>query len=257
MLPTMKNFAIIITLAFFAFQCGSDFGGNETDPSNGGVSQGGSLARFAIVGNYLYIVNDFSLIPIDITNLQSPVKQEEISLGIGIETIFPYQNHLFIGSMSAVYIYNIASSPAAPRFVSIYQHSTGCDPVVVSGNYAYVTLRSGISCNTFFPLNILDVVDISNLQNPRQVASIPMSNPRGLGVGCNGKLYVCEGPGGLVQFDLADPANPVQERVYSNYSANDLIIRGELLIVTGDEGVYQYSCATDSLRLLSLLPFAL
>jgi len=256
MFQTMKKLSYILLSTIFLFQCGEGSDG-EFDIVNGGTSQGGSLARFAIVGNFLYIVNDFSLIPVSIANLQVPETLSEIELGIGIETIFPYNNHLFIGSSSAVYIYSIANDPAKPQYRSIYQHSTGCDPVVVSGNYAYVTLRSGTFCNNLFNINVLDVVDVSNLTNPRQVFSVSMSNPRGLGVGCSGKLYVCEGPGGLKQFDITNPAQPVLEQVYPQYAANDVIVKNDLLIVTGTDGVYQYSCASDTLQLLSILPYAL
>ncbi len=253
----MKRLGILL-LIIITCSCGEVFesGGDASPGFDSGVSQGGSLARFTIVGDHLYIVNDLSLVPIDITDLQNPVALEEVQLGIGIETIFPYDGHLFIGSNSAVYIYSI-SDPASPREISVYSHSTGCDPVVVSGDYAYVTLRDGSFCQNLFEINVLDVVDVSNLSFPQQVASIQMTNPRGLGVGCNGKLYVCDGARGLVQFDLSDPSFPVEEMVYGDHAANDVIIRDDLVIMTGDDGVYQFSCASDTLELLSILPFAL
>ena len=220
------------------------------------VSQGGSLARFSIVGDYLYIVNDFSLVPIDITSLDNPQTLETIDLGIGIETIFPYGDNLFIGSSSAVYIYNI-SNPANPVALSIYEHATGCDPVVVSGNYAYVTLREGFSCRTLVDVNVLEVLNVANPRNPFKVAEYPMTNPRGLGIGCNNKLYVCEGDNGIVQFDISDPATPVYERSYTQYHANDVIIQDDLLIATGDDGIYQYRCVGDSLQSLSYVPYSL
>jgi len=248
-----------ILLFTLLFACGDVFDGGADKASSfppGDISQGGSLARFTIVDDYLYIVNDFSLVPIDISDLENPNTKDEVYLGIGIETIFPFGDHLFIGSRSAVYIYSI-DNPENPSEVSIYWHSTGCDPVVVDGNYAYVTLREGMSCGNPFQINVLDVVDVSNLNSPRQITSIPMSNPRGLGVGCNGKLYVCDGPRGLVQFNIDDPASPLEEIVYEDYPANDVIIRDDLVIMTGDDGVYQFSCAADTLLPLSFLPFAL
>ena len=127
--------------------------------------------------------------------------------------------------------------------------------MVVSGNYAYVTLREGASCGSFFDLNILEVLDVSDVSNPVLINTIDMASPRGLGLGCNNKLYVCEGERGIVQFDLTDPANPIYETRYDQFPAEDLIIRDDLVITTGAEGVYQYRCAEDSLALLSYIPF--
>jgi hypothetical protein len=253
----MKKIAIVC-LSVIVASCGvglkEDSGFSVVDGGN--VSQGGSLARFSIVGDYLYIVDDYSLVPIDITSLDNPETLDKIDLGVGIETIFAYGDNLFIGSSSAVYIYNI-SDPANPIHQSTYFHATGCDPVVVSGDYAYVTLREGFSCGNIFNINVLEVIDVSNVRNPIQVNQVQMSNPRGLGLGCNNKLYVCEGASGFKQFDVTDPSNPVFERIYDDFHANDLIIRDDLVIVTGEEGVYQYRCDADSLQALSYLPYAL
>lgn len=251
----MKNLYSAIVLAVLMSACGG-FASEDGNFEPGGVSQGGSLSRFTIVGDYLYIVNDFSLVPIDISSLSSPVKLETQNLGVGIETIFPYNDVLYIGSSSAVYIYDIAD-PANPRYLSEHRHATGCDPVVVSGNYAYVTLREGVSCGSFFDIDVLEVLDVSDVRNPRLINSISMSSPRGLGLGCNNKLYVCEGEGGIVQFDLTDPMNPLYEARYAQFPAEDLIIRDDLVIATGSEGVYQYNCTEDSLVMLSYIPFSL
>lgn len=251
----MKQIYLALIISVMLFSCGG-FGDESVSPDSGGVSQGGSLSRFTIIGDYLYIVNDFSLVPIDISSLDNPVQLETQNLGVGIETIFAYQGHLFIGSTSAVYIYDI-SDPANPQFRSEYSHATGCDPVVVSGDYAYVTLREGISCSNFFDLNVLEILNVSDVRNPILLDQINMSSPRGLALGCNNKLYVCEGDLGIVQFDLSNPALPFLERRYDRYPAEDLIIKDDLVIATGSQGVYQYSCATDSLALLSFLPFSL
>jgi len=246
----MKKIWIVMLLALMAL-------GGCADSDSGlgaGISQGGSLARFTILGDFLYVVDNFGIIPIDIANLTAPTAYPKVEIGVGIETIFPYNGHLFIGSRSAMYIYNV-SEPSQPRQLSTYVHATGCDPVVVNGNVAYVTLRDGFSCGNPMQINVLEVVDVSDYSFPRQISSISMSNPRGLGVGCGNKLFVCDGDAGLVQFSVDNPANPVMERVYDSHAANDVIVRDSLVIVTGDDGIYQYSCG-DSLQLLSSLPIA-
>jgi len=259
----VRNILIPILLSAVIFSC-SDLGGGSDDVSfdssgdffGDGTSTGGSLARFTIIGDYLYIVNDFTLIPIDISNLENPEVNELVELGVGIETIFPFGDVVLIGSQSAMYIVSV-SDPTRPRVVSTYEHFTACDPVVARGDYAYVTLREGTGCGNF-AVNTLDVVNISSMNNPSLITSISMSNPRGLGIGCNNKLYVCEGPTGFVQFDISDPANPVREIEYSNIPANDVIVNDSLLIVTGSQGIHQYYCdQSDTLKLISILPYAI
>ena len=246
--------ALLFLFAIALFSCeDSDIGFSpSSEGGGGGVSQGGSLARFAIYDDFLYVVDNTGLIPVEISNLTNPLPQSRVDIGVGIETIFPYNDHLFIGSSSAMYIYDLAN-PARPNQLSVYIHATACDPVIVSGDYAYVTLREGISCANPININVLEVVDVSNYRNPVQLNSIFMSNPRGLGIGCNNKLYVCDGDVGLVQFSLDNPANPVQDTVYANHAANDVIIKDDLVIVTGDDGIYQYRCG-ERLELLSSLP---
>jgi hypothetical protein len=67
---------------------------------------GGSTARFTIAGNALYIVDQSNLHVYDISTASNPSKVSDKNIGWSIETIFPYQNHLFIGSSSGVYIYD-------------------------------------------------------------------------------------------------------------------------------------------------------
>ena len=59
-------------------------------------------------------------------------------------------------------------------------HVTSCDPVVVEGNYADITLRTGNTCET--DVNQLDIVDIHALDQPTLIKSHPMYNPHGLGI---------------------------------------------------------------------------
>ena len=84
-----------------------------------------------------------------------------------------------------------------------------------------------------------------------------MTEPAGLGIGCNNKLFVGEGDNGLVQFNIDDPTNPVVEVNYPDIAANDVITLSDRIIVTGSEGVFQYDCSSDTLQLLSKLPIAI
>ena len=55
------------------------------------------------------------------------------------------------------------SNPASPQLLSTYAHVNSCDPVVVEGDIAYVTLRSGNTCAGF-----TDQLDVINLQDPKK-----------------------------------------------------------------------------------------
>ncbi|HET8828856.1 MAG TPA: hypothetical protein VFM79_05925, partial [Pelobium sp.] len=103
---------------------------------------GGSTARFTLQNSSLYTVDQSQLKVFDLEDAEKPVFIKDIAIGFGIETIFPYQDKLFIGSTTGMHIYD-ASNPLSPTKLSTYSHVTSCDPVIVEGNYAYVTLRSG------------------------------------------------------------------------------------------------------------------
>ncbi|MCG8330228.1 MAG: hypothetical protein MI974_21200 [Chitinophagales bacterium] len=213
-----------------------------SNSSNGAVTGvGGSMARFTIIGDFLYTVSNTSL---DVISLEQPTQPNFVStvdLGWGIETIFPYEDKLFIGSNAGMFIFD-NSNPAAPTQLSAFEHARACDPVFVKGNYAYVTLRDGNLCEGF--VNQLDLIDISDLSNPELVESFPMDNPHGLTIR-NNDLIICEGIHGLKAFDIEDPAI-LDEKMMDTYegihSFDAISIPGSrpLTIVIGEDGFYQF-----------------
>jgi hypothetical protein len=48
---------------------------------------GGSLARFTLAGNYLYVIEDASLKTFDVTNPANPILKNTLGIGNNIETI--------------------------------------------------------------------------------------------------------------------------------------------------------------------------
>lgn len=217
-----------------------------------GAGVGGSTARFTIGGNNLYTVSNTSLQAYDITTSNNPKKGATIPLGFGVETIFPYRTNLFIGTQTGMYIYDV-TQPGAPKQVSLYTHIQSCDPVVAQGNYAYVTLRSGTPCRNV-SLNTLDVVDISNLANPKLLRSYPMKNPHGLGVD-DTFLFIGEGDYGLRVMDISNPLDIREVQYFDNVKTYDVIPTQKRLIVTGPDGIYQYGYADlKQLKLLSTIP---
>ncbi|MEM6298817.1 MAG: hypothetical protein AAF740_09040 [Bacteroidota bacterium] len=207
-----------------------------------GVS--GSMARMVLAGDYLYALasadnwSENKLITLD-ASFPSALDELPAQYVPGaFETIFPYRNHLFFGAADGLYIYDI-STPAQPEFISMYSHFVACDPVVVQGDYAYVTLRSGQNwCMN--AENQLEVVDISDITRPHLVKAMPMSNPHGLGVD-NDQLFVCDGDVGLKLLNVEVPTDPEFVRAWKDWHAYDVIPlpHQKVLMMIGDDGLYQ------------------
>ena len=220
-------------------------------PSATGVS--GSMARFTINTNYMYAVHNNDLKVFNIGETPGISIGSIIPLDRQVETIFPYNNKLFLGTTTGMMVYDL-SSPATPTFLSVFTHINSCDPVVVEGNLAYVTLRSGTQCNGF--TNQLDVVDISSVTNPFLVKSYPMFNPHGLGID-NHILFICDGDAGLKVYDATDPMEIHMNQLahFADIKTYDVIPYNGLLMMIGADGLYQYDYSDlDSLRLLSHIP---
>lgn len=199
---------------------------------------GGSMARFTIAGNILYALHQNSLKIFDISSPTEMLDNGEKGIGWGMETIFPYNNHLFIGTQTGMLIYSI-SSPTNPTHVSTFQHIRSCDPVVVDDEYAYVTLRDGNNCGE--TVNQLDVINIENYSNPFLVKSYPMTNPHGLGID-NKTLFICDGDAGLKIYDATDPKKIKDNHLvtFDGMNAYDVIPVNDVLLMIGADGFYQY-----------------
>lgn len=231
---------------------GPTFDGNfrnaESSGSGHPTGKGGSMARFTIVGNYMYSVDRMNLQVFDISVAENPRPWSKVNIGWDIETIFPFQNKLFIGSMTGMFIYDI-SNPIYPSYLSQFNHARTCDPVVAEDNTAYVTLRSGTRCGG--DQNQLDILDISNLTSPKLIKTYPMQGPNGLAVD-NQTLFICDGAAGLKVFDASNPKEIQLLDWESDIIPYDVILLGSSALVIGDYGFYQYDYSDPkNLKLLS------
>jgi len=210
------------------------------------------MARFALCSNYLYVVDHSFLQSVNISNPQDPKEWSRINIGRGdIETVYPFKDKLFIGSMTGMYIYDI-STAWNPQYVGQFLHARACDPVVADDKYAYVTLRAGTRCGGIN--NQLDVLDISNLMAPKLLKSYPMQEPAGLGLDGN-TLMICDGKAGLKVFNVENPLNMQLSDWESGMKTYDLIPMGNYAIVSCEDGIYQYSYSDPkNLILLSKIP---
>lgn len=206
--------------------------------SGSGSGVGGSMARFTITGNHLYLLDGANLKAVDVNSENNPVAKSTTLLSWDIETIFPYKSNLFIGSRSGMHILDI-STPESPEKISVYEHVSSCDPVVVDDDYAYVTLRSGTACQGF--TNQLEIIDIANLKAPQLLKTYPMTNPHGLGID-NKTLFICDGADGLKAYDASDINKIADNQLahYKNINAVDVIPFNNILMMIGEDGIFQY-----------------
>jgi hypothetical protein len=224
---------------------GSGQSGSAAGGSPFGV--GGSMARFTIVNNYLYAVTDYALNVVSIVNGADPTFSNRVQIGWGIETLYPFNNKLFIGSNTGMFIYDI-SNPTTPVKVSNFSHARSCDPVVADNNNAFVTLRSGTACQGFNEQ--LDVLDITNLSNPTLVKTYQMTNPHGLSKDGN-TLIICDGRDGLKFYNASDVRNLSLQKHITGLNTYDVIAFNGWALVVAKDGLYQYDYS--SLSNVSLL----
>jgi len=226
----------------------------------------GSMSRFTIAGEYLYTIHienfyyaqptsSFYASPAGLMKVFN-IENEQINLVNSInvsntvETIFAYKDHLFLGLSNGMNIYSI-ENPSAPNYISATWHFWGCDPVVVSDDYAYLTVRSTNVCGQNG--NMLQVIDIIDITQPKVVSQYTMTEPYGLGIDDN-KLFVCDN--GLKVFDATVPSMVGSRQLFSttDFVGFDLIPSNGLLLVIGGDGLYQYSYSDNQLNRLSVIP---
>lgn len=208
-------------------------------------SKGGSMSCFTISENYMYVISGSNIKTFDIFSPEN-IKDTKRSAFVGsdIETLFNDGNTLYIGAQSGMYIYDIEQQSGLLNKMSKYNHMRTCDPVVVSGDYAFVTMRNGRDCGG--TVNQLDVIDISNKSNPRKIGGYGMTNPHGLAVD-GSLLFICDGNAGLKIFDIRN-INAVTERKTFNIGKTyDIIALEDLdvLIVVSGNNLIQYRYSND------------
>lgn len=223
---------------------------NSVSGSSKTTSVTGSMARFSVVGDYLYVLTNYYLKTFSIKGTGIDLVND-LYITSNAETIFGYNNNLYIGTPSGMYIYSIAA-PESPKYQSFINHIWGCDPVVVQGNYAYVTIRSGNFCGQ--NSSLLDVIDVSNPTSPVLKASFTMEEPYGLSIDGN-TLFLCDK--GLKVFDATNPLKIGEKLLtkFNNMHGFDVIAYDNLLMLIGNDGLYQYDYSDlNQVRPLSVIP---
>jgi hypothetical protein len=226
---------LILFIFLFTANCSKQ---DSTPYTSGGA--GGSLAKFAIVGNYLYTIDAHDLNVYDISHPDKPISQGQVSAGFDIETIFPYKDKLYLGASNGMYIFSVAD-PLHPVSESFVTHFRACDPVVSNDTVSYVTLRAGAG-NCGSEKNVLNVYNIKHISDPQMVIEMEMKSPYGLGMSKDA-LYVCQGANGLSIFDISNAYKPVHKNELKDLVCYDLIPYGNILIIYLEGGVGFYDIA--------------
>lgn len=258
----MKNIIKNISFSFFGlflfWSCSQDGAFNGFPSGSTGLA--GSYARFMIVDNFFYAIDNERIKTYSLDNPQQPELRNSQIIGERIESIFNLDNRLFIGSGSGLYIYTIGSD-GIPTRTSQFSYDvfgiTPCDPVVATDSFAYVTLNTAIdkSCgNVAVPLNKLVIFDVTEIETPKKLAEYDMQLPKGIGI--DGKtLFVCDDRAGLKIYNVDNPTDIIQIAHFDNFTAFDVIPLGGLLLMVGPDNVYQFDYRDlSNIQLISQIP---
>lgn len=231
----MKNlYSLLFIACLFIASC--DKSADSNNASSGSSGTGGSLARFTIIGNYLYIANNYTLDVFDVTQSSKPVSKSSVPLRWNAQTIFPYNNNLFIGTANGMYIYSLAD-PANPKELSEVAHFRSCDPVVANDTMAFVTLRGGTPCGP--ATDGLYIHDIKNVTNPVLLSVLEMATPSGLALN-DSIVYVCQQNNGLSIVNVQNSKAPILRGKIENVYFEDAIVYEKLLICYVSTGINLY-----------------
>lgn len=222
-------------------------------PDTGSSTQGlnGSTSRFGLYRSYLYVIGSLYMHIFDLAGTEPVEAGADIELQGMPQTVFTYEDCLFMGTPSGMLIYSL-KNPLSPEYCSTVLHVYGCDPVVVENDRAYVTIHSGNACGQSG--NLLQVVDVSDVRWPVEIASYAMTRPKGLGID-RGTLFVCDD--GLKVYRADDPQQMMANCLLHapDIKGEDVIPTGRVLIVMAEDGVYQYDYTDlNRITLLSKLP---
>ncbi|MFL5743740.1 MAG: LVIVD repeat-containing protein [Niastella sp.] len=223
--------------------------GSSAQPGKSSTGQGGSMARFTLINDYLYTVSTSELYAFNIANPREPkYVNKTVINNQAIETIYPFKNKLFIGSNQGMFIYDV-STPGNLVKEGQFVHARSCDPVIADDTRAWVTLRTGTSCGG--NVNQLEVVNIENMANPTLIKQYGMTNPYGLGKEGN-ILFVCDGKDGIKVYDAADANDLKLIKRIDGMEPYDVIASNNIALVVAKDGLYQFDYSNaNNIRLLS------
>jgi len=218
--------------------CGIFF--NAAASSSGGSKsngKAGSMAKMVLMHDYLYAITEpHSLGIVSTTDPRTPSFVSTTYAGYDLETIYPFEDKLFMGSAVGLFMYDM-SDPLNPVKLGQFSHGRACDPVVTDGDYAYVTLHAGTECGG--DANELNIINVKDLMNPTLVKTYPLTKPTGLSKDGD-LLFICDGGSGVRIYNTANPSGLKLLQQISSNEPYDVIAGNKHALVVAKDGLYQY-----------------
>ena len=219
--------------------------------SNGSL---GTANRIAKMDDLIFIIDKTNIYTLeDNENLSEATWPQ--SIGWALETIYPADGHLFLGSNNGMQIFRIQEDNRVSLRGEFF-HATGCDPVLPTDqNVAYVTLRSGDECPG--DENNISVVNIAILNTPSLIQEIAMDSPYGMTLH-EDKLYVGEGINGFKIFDASERDNLRLIETNRSIETYDIIVHptdSNILLFANPNGISQYATEGQDFNLLSSITY--
>jgi hypothetical protein len=211
----------------------------------------GSMAGMVLMNDYLYAITEMhSLGIVDVSNAKVPKLDSAFFAGYDLQTIFPFEDKLFLGSAIGMFMFDV-SDPEHPSPIGEFAHGRACDPVISDGSYAYVTLHAGDGCGG--DANELHVIDIKDIRNSKLVKSYKLTKPTGLSKDGD-LLFVCDGDAVKI-YNAANPDDLKLLQLLAGKDPYDIIAADNKAMLVCNDGLYQYDYSNIShIRLLSFLP---
>jgi len=210
----------------------------------------GTINRIARYRDFIYVISRSNLFTF--SDKESLELLQVQTIGNNMETIYPHDNQIFIGTPTSMLVYGL-DNPENPNYLSSFEHATSCDPVLPVGEVTYLTLRTGDFSTCRGDINALLVLDISDIRNPVQKQEIGMKSPYGMSL-IGRSLFVGEGENGLKIFDATNKTNLSLLKWNKTVEAYDVIqhpTKNNLVLIAGTKGLGQYQIDDDNT--LSLL----
>ncbi|WP_141719782.1 hypothetical protein [Roseivirga misakiensis] len=238
----MMKKLLAFLLLIFVFACAED--SSEFVPNLSGTGVGGSLAKFTISNNQVIVINGSEVKQFDILPSDELSEKHTLQIFRQLETIFPYEDKILIGSTAAV-IFLGFDADGLLTILSTYDHLTACDPVVASNGIAFSTLKV-TDCRAGSD-DLLEAIDISDIENPTVLKVYSTESPFGLAIR-GSSLFVCE-KGGLTMYSFNAEGELIEMDFLTIDGAVplDIIANTGYLIVRTTNGIYNVSYSDTAL----------
>ena len=233
----MKNLRYFLVFGFLFSSC-TDYDSTQIGiAENNNPQLPGNSSALVTYENHIYTVDHDYLRVLSIGDNNNLKEVFKSYVGTGIETIFAYEDYLYLRARTSIYIYDVKIK-TKPVLSGTNRHFVAEDPVIVEGNKAYVTLKTGSENNN--PAGFLEVVDVTDKSNPNTIARVSQKFPNGLGISGD-VLYVCNAKFGIDVFELNSTEHVKFHKNVPTDPVYDCIITNNVLIGQTKKGLVYYN----------------